>query len=155
METKRYIKVIIPLKLAWEPCYSIPEQIAQGQSVRVGSRVRVNFVNREYVVPVSEVDVTPEMDSSKIKPIKAVEDGMPPFSLEEIRLWRMLANYYMCSVGEVYKAAAPAYKIEAEKARVAAADRLIQRQMRKNQQLREAALRKIASLESVLSNLLE
>lgn len=148
METKRYIKVIIPLKLAWEPCYSIPEQIAQGQSVRVGSRVRVNFVNREYVVPVSEVDVTPEMDSSKIKPIKAVEDGMPPFSLEEIRLWRMLANYYMCSVGEVYKAAAPAYKIEAEKARVAAADRLIQRQMRKNQQLREAALRKIASLES-------
>ena len=148
METKRYIKVIIPLKLAWEPCYSIPEQIAQGQSVRVGSRVRVNFVNKEYVVPVSEVDVTPEMDSSKIKPIKAVEDGMPPFSLEEIRLWRMLANYYMCSVGEVYKAAAPAYKIEAEKARVAAADRLIQRQMRKNQQLREAALRKIASLES-------
>ena len=148
METKRYIKVIIPLKLAWEPCYSIPEQIAQGQSVRVGSRVRVNFVNREYVVPVSEVDVTPEMDSSKIKPIKAVEDGMPPFSLEEIRLWRMLANYYMCSVGEVYKAAAPAYKIEAEKARVAAADRLMQRQMRKNQQLREAALRKIASLES-------
>ena len=148
METKRYIKVIIPLKLAWEPCYSIPEQIAQGQSVRVGSRVRVNFVNREYVVPVSEVDVIPEMDSSKIKPIKAVEDGMPPFSLEEIRLWRMLANYYMCSVGEVYKAAAPAYKIEAEKARVAAADRLIQRQMRKNQQLREAALRKIASLES-------
>ena len=140
--------MIIPLKLAWEPCYSIPEQIAQGQSVRVGSRVRVNFVNREYVVPVSEVDVTPEMDSSKIKPIKAVEDGMPPFSLEEIRLWRMLANYYMCSVGEVYKAAAPAYKIEAEKARVAAADRLIQRQMRKNQQLREAALRKIASLES-------
>ena len=148
METKRYIKVIIPLKLAWEPCYSIPEQIAQGQSVRVGSRVRVNFVNREYVVPVSEVDVTPEMDSSKIKPIKAVEGGMPPFSLEEIRLWRMLANYYMCSVGEVYKAAAPAYKIEAEKARVAAADRLMQRQMRKNQQLREAALRKIASLES-------
>ena len=148
METKRYIKVIIPLKLAWEPCYSIPEQIAQGQSVRVGSRVRVNFVNKEYVVPVSEVDVIPEMDSSKIKPIKAVEDGMPPFSLEEIRLWRMLANYYMCSVGEVYKAAAPAYKIEAEKARVAAADRLIQRQMRKNQQLREAALRKIASLES-------
>lgn len=140
--------MIIPLKLAWEPCYSIPEQIAQEQSVRVGSRVRVNFVNREYVVPVSEVDVTPEMDSSKIKPIKAVEDGMPPFSLEEIRLWRMLANYYMCSVGEVYKAAAPAYKIEAEKARVAAADRLIQRQMRKNQQLREAALRKIASLES-------
>lgn len=140
--------MIIPLKLAWEPCYSIPEQIAQGQSVRVGSRVRVNFVNREYVVPVSEVDVIPEMDSSKIKPIKAVEDGMPPFSLEEIRLWRMLANYYMCSVGEVYKAAAPAYKIEAEKARVAAADRLIQRQMRKNQQLREAALRKIASLES-------
>lgn len=140
--------MIIPLKLAWEPCYSIPEQIAQEQSVRVGSRVRVNFVNREYVVPVSEVDVIPEMDSSKIKPIKAVEDGMPPFSLEEIRLWRMLANYYMCSVGEVYKAAAPAYKIEAEKARVAAADRLIQRQMRKNQQLREAALRKIASLES-------
>lgn len=140
--------MIIPLKLAWEPCYSIPEQIAQGQSVRVGSRVRVNFVNREYVVPVSEVDVIPEMDSSKIKPIKAVEDGMPPFSLEEIRLWRMLANYYMCSVGEVYKAAAPSYKIEAEKARVAAADRLIQRQMRKNQQLREAALRKIASLES-------
>ena len=104
MERKRYIQVILPLKLEWEPFYSLPE----GMEVEVGSRVRVIFANAFYTGCVSRVDAEPGMDPERIMPIEAVEEGLPAVSAEEIGFWRSLAAYYLCSVGEVYKVAYPA-----------------------------------------------
>ena len=39
MDRKRFISVILPLKLEWEPCYWVKD----GLEVRVGDRVRVEF----------------------------------------------------------------------------------------------------------------
>ena len=104
MERKRYIQVILPLKLEWEPFYSLPE----GMEVEVGSRVRVIFANAFYTGCVSRVDAEPGMDPERIMPIEAVEEGLPAVSAEEIGFWRSLSAYYLCSVGEVYKVAYPA-----------------------------------------------
>lgn len=104
MERKRYIQVILPLKLEWEPFYSLPE----GMEVEVGSRVRVIFASAFYTGCVSRVDAEPEVDPKRILPIEAVEEGLPAVSAEEIGFWRSLAAYYLCSVGEVYKVAYPA-----------------------------------------------
>ena len=104
MERKRYIQVILPLKLEWEPFYSLPE----GMEVEVGSRVRVIFARAFYTGCVSRVDAEPEVDPKRILPIEAVEEGLPAASAEEIGCWRSLAAYYLCSVGEVYKVAYPA-----------------------------------------------
>ena len=104
MECMRYIQVILPLKLEWEPFYSLPE----GMEVEVGSRVRVIFANAFYTGCVSRVDAEPGMDPERIMPIEAVEEGLPAVSAEEIGFWRSLAAYYLCSVGEVYKVAYPA-----------------------------------------------
>ena len=104
MECMRYIQVILPLKLEWEPFYSLPE----GMEVEVGSRVRVIFANAFYTGCVSRVDAEPGMDPERIMPIEAVEEGLPEVSAEEIGFWRSLAAYYLCSVGEVYKVAYPA-----------------------------------------------
>ena len=63
---------------------------------------------------VSEVNVSPDIDESRIQPVLDVESGLDPISPEEISLWRFIADYYLCTVGEVYKAADPGLKTAAE-----------------------------------------
>lgn len=106
MEGRRYIQVILPLRLEWEPFYALPD----GMEVAVGDRVRVLFAHAFYLGCVSRVDVAPEVDPGRIQPVEAVEDALPAVSEAEIRFWRSLAEYYLCTVGEVYKAAYPAMK---------------------------------------------
>ena len=105
-----YIQVILPLRLEWEPCYRLPE----GVHVDVGDRVRVRFARQEYVGAVSAVGVQPQTDENRILPILAPEEGLPKVLPEEIKFWRSVSDYYLCSVGEVYKAAYPALKIDQE-----------------------------------------
>jgi len=101
-----YIQVILPLKLEWEPYYKVPE----GQEVKTGDRVRVIFANAFYVAAVSAVDVVPTLDPSRIVPIEALERDLPAITPQEIEFWRIVADYYLCAVGEVYKAAYPQMK---------------------------------------------
>ena len=110
MGRKTFIQVILPLRLEWDPCYYLPE----GMQAEVGSRVRVLFAHKEYIGAVSAVDVVPETAVERILPILSVESGLPQVLPEEIRLWKAVASYYLCSVGEVYKAAYPALKREQE-----------------------------------------
>ena len=106
MDGTRYIQVILPLRLEWEPFYALPE----GMEVAVGDRVRVIFAHAFYVGCVSRVDVQPEVDTRRIQPVEALESALPAVSEPEIRFWRSLADYYLCTVGEVYKAAYSAMK---------------------------------------------
>ena len=115
MAKTSYIQVILPLKLEWEPFYRVDEQ-----AVAVGDRVRVIFAGKEYIGVVSAVDAQPEIDPKKIIPIVAVEKEMEKVFAQEIQLWRRVAEYYLCTVGEVYKAAYPLTKINLEEARAAA-----------------------------------
>lgn len=121
-----YISVILPLKLEWEPCYYLPSDIGPGQ-VRVGSRVKVSFASKEYPGVISAVGVHPETALSKIKAITSIEEGMENVLPEEIELWRRVADYYLCTIGEVYKAAYPTGKINLEEARAAAITKSRQR----------------------------
>ena len=106
MPVPTYIQVILPLRLEWEPCYRLPE----GVHVDLGDRVRVRFARQEYVGAVSAVNVQPQTDENRILSILAPEDGLPKVLPDEIRFWRSVSDYYLCSVGEVYKAAYPALK---------------------------------------------
>ena len=117
MKQRRYITVIVPLKLEWEPCYYIPEEIAE---VNVGDRVKVIFANKEYTGTVSAVNFTPDIAPEKILPINSLETGLEKITPGEIALWRMVSEYYLCSIGEVYKAAYPAKKVNLEEARASA-----------------------------------
>lgn len=141
MTKKRYISVILPLRLEWEPCYSLPEEI---EKIEVGERVKVRFVNKEYSGIVSGVDITPETDPGKIKPILCVEEGMGMIRREEISLWRAVAEYYLCSIGEVYKAAYPLVKINMEEARASAREKSLARK----EKLVESLRQRIARLEA-------
>lgn len=88
------------------------------EQVRVGDRVRVNFAGKEYVGVVSDVDSGEKAEAlgitNRVKPIIGEAEGLEPVTREEIELWRQIAEYYLCTVGEVYKAAYPAQKVEKE-----------------------------------------
>ncbi len=114
MTGRVFIQVILPLRLEWEPFYCTDEATL----VKVGDRVRVNFAGKEYVGVVSAADTKAQVEAmgivQRVKPIVGMAEGLESVSLEEITLWRQIAEYYLCTVGEVYKAAYPAHKVAEE-----------------------------------------
>lgn len=149
MTGRTFIQVILPLRLAWEPFYALPE----GVTVRLGERVQVPFSGRTYSAVVTDPDAHPEIDTARIKEILALEEGIRPVTAAEIRLWRFISEYYLCTLGEVYLAAYPPRRIAGEKTAAAIRQRLAQRQEREAQR-RAARLtrlqQRIASRESRL-----
>ena len=102
-EGKKYVDVILPLKLRDLFSYSVPD----GIDVERGSWVVVKIVNTRYLGVVAGFrDPDPVLDRTKIKPVVAVE-AMEKVSDSELHFWSMLADYYMCSIGEVFKCAYP------------------------------------------------
>jgi primosomal protein N' (replication factor Y) len=133
MAMKTYISVILPLKLEWEPCYALKDD----ETLQAGERVKVEFARKVYTGVVSAVGIEPETELHKIKEILTVERGLERIREEEIALWRRVAEYYMCSVGEVYKAAYPQRKIDLEEARAAALQKAQERHERMLNAMRE------------------
>ena len=117
MEEAQYIKVILPLKLAWEPCYRTSE------AVSTGMRVSVTFSGRRYVGVVSATGVVPDVDARRILPVSSVERHLDVIEDKELALWRFIADYYLCTIGEVYKLAYPAAKTAGEEVRARAEER--------------------------------
>lgn len=138
----QYIKVILPLKLGWEPFYR-----TDGQDVEVGVRVSVRFAGRRYVGVVSEVGATPDLDISRIQPVDGVQKHLDRISGQELEFWRFLAEYYLCTVGEVYKLAYPAQKTAGEEVKARAEER--QELMR--EKTAELYRRRLARLEERLA----
>jgi len=141
-----YISVILPLKLEWEPAYALPDGITP-EMVKVGDRVKVIFANREYSGVISAVDIMPDTAPERIKPVLSFERELESISPKEIELWRSVADYYLCTIGEVYKAAYPYGKINLEEARAAARSKV---QVRR-EKLLESIRQKLQKLEGRLA----
>ena len=124
MENKLYISVILPLKLEWLPCYWTSED------VEIGCRVRVAFAGKEYVGVIEKTGITPDIAPAKVREVVSVEREMECVLAEEIELWKRVADYYLCTIGEVYKAAYPVGKINLEQARAEARKKVCQRRER-------------------------
>ncbi len=143
MAQAKYISVILPLRLEWVPCYAVPEEMCP---IEVGDRVRVIFANRQYSGVVVETGITPDTDPKKIRPILSVDRDMERIFPQEIELWKAISDYYLCTIGEVYKAAYPYGKVSLEEARAAAKSKVRQRR----EKLAEGIRIKIGKLEARL-----
>ncbi|MBO4340455.1 MAG: DEAD/DEAH box helicase [Bacteroidales bacterium] len=105
--SRSYIQLILPLKLGWEPYYSVEE----GTELEVGDRVKAEFAHREYIGVVSCTGANPKAQGVSPESVKSIigkEDAFPKISAREIAFWKQISSYYLCTVGEVYKAAYPA-----------------------------------------------
>lgn len=99
-----YVHVILPVKMEGAVTYSVPR--CDIHKVKAGTRVRAALAGRIYPGVVESVLEEADMDACRIKEIIGIDD-LPPVLEEEIELWRQVADYYMCTVGEVFKAAYP------------------------------------------------
>lgn len=126
MDTLKYITVILPLRLGWRPYYKCSDE-----NVSRGMRVRVKFSGKEYIGVADSVgSALPEgISASRVNEICAVEP-LEAISEEELALWDFVADYYMCTIGEVYKAAYPISRIADEKAKQRALERAAERKAR-------------------------
>ena len=110
---KTYVDVIVPLPIAGQYTYSLPDEMA-GQ-VAEGSRVVVPFGARKYYTAiVTRVHHTPP-ENYETKDVLELVDAKPVLLETQYRLWQWIADYYLCTLGDVYKAAIPSgMKIESE-----------------------------------------
>lgn len=108
----RYAQVILPLPVQGTFTYIVPE----GIDVAVGYRVIVPFGKKHfYTAIVESISPVAPPDTMQLKEILSVPDKSPIVRPSQIRFWQWLAEYYLCSLGEVYKAAIPSgLKIESE-----------------------------------------
>lgn len=111
LSNKTFISVILPLKLGWQPCYYICLENITENSFGSGSFVRVLFAKKEYTGVVYKVGIHPDTNEEKIQEIICQEKDIAPVSNKEIQLWEFVSEYYLCSIGEVFKAAYPLHRL--------------------------------------------
>lgn len=109
-----YVDVILPLPLADSFTYRLPDSYAA--TVQEGSRVVVQFGAKRYYTGIVMRKHTDEPQGDyDIKEVAEILDAAPIVQQTQLRLWRWISDYYMCPIGEVYKAALPSgLKIESE-----------------------------------------
>lgn len=109
-----FVDVILPLPLAGSFTYRLPDSWIDG--VQTGSRVVVQFgAKRYYTAIVLRKHEEPPQGDYEIKEITEVLDASPIVQPTQLKLWQWIADYYMCSIGDVYKAALPSgLKMESE-----------------------------------------
>lgn len=110
---KKYVDVIVPLPVAGQFTYSVPESLAE--KVQWGSRVIVPFgAKRYYTGIVIQTDSTPSANY-EIKEVTEVLDNHPILLKHQYEFWKWMAGYYLCTTGDVYNAAIPSgLKLESE-----------------------------------------
>jgi primosomal protein N' (replication factor Y) len=85
------------------------------EDVAVGKRVIVQFgKTRVYSALVHSIHNQPPAEY-EAKYINSVLDESPLISQEQLNFWQWMAEYYMCSLGDVMNAALPApFKLASE-----------------------------------------
>lgn len=100
----KYINVILPLAVPKMYTYKVPSSL-RGDIV-FGVRVEVPLRNRAYSAIV--VEMMNEVETTyKAKDLRAVIDQEPIITRKQYDLWKWMANYYCCTVGEVMIVALP------------------------------------------------
>jgi primosomal protein N' (replication factor Y) len=109
----KFVNVIIPLSLDGVFTYQIPENLKD--QVQAGQRVVVPFGGKKlYTAIVTELhDQKPEL--YKTKEIYSLLEDFSMVTKNQIEFWKWIADYYLCSLGDVYRNAFPsALKPESE-----------------------------------------
>lgn len=109
-----YAQILLPLPLQSTFTYAVPMEMAG--RVKPGHRVLVPFGRRKfYTGIVTELGNTPPEGNYDVKEIVSTLDDQPIIRRPQMQLWNWIADYYLCSAGDVLRAALPAaLKVESE-----------------------------------------
>lgn len=108
-----YAEVLLPLPLTGFFTYKVPDMMAE--AIRPGCRVVVPFGRTKFYTGIV-AGLTPRRpEGFETKEISQLLDSEPIVRYPQMKFWEWIADYYLCSAGEVYRAAVPAgLKLESE-----------------------------------------
>lgn len=108
-----FVDVILPLAVPNTFTYLVPKEFTE--QVEVGKRAIVQFGrSRFYTALIAKVHQQ-EPELYQAKELQDVVDQTPIVMLSQLKLWKWMASYYQCHLGEVMNAALPsAYKLVSE-----------------------------------------
>ena len=103
-ETPLYAEIIIPLALPKNYTWAIPQKFQE--AAKPGIRAEVELKNKRYAGIIKSLS-TAKPEAFNPKAIINILDTDPVVHQQQLNLWHWIANYYMCSEGEVMQAAIP------------------------------------------------
>lgn len=108
-----YAEVLLPLPLTGFFTYKVPDMMAE--AIRPGCRVVVPFGRTKFYTGIV-AGLTPRRpEGFETKEISLLLDSEPIVRHPQMKFWEWIADYYLCSQGEVFRAAVPAgLKLESE-----------------------------------------
>ncbi len=108
-----FIDVILPIPLERLFTYSISK--AEFDYIKPGMRVAVPFGKSKIYTALVHNSHQNSPEAYKAKPIYQILDEFPIANEYQIKLWSWIASYYMCTLGDVLRAALPsAFLLESE-----------------------------------------
>ena len=108
-----FIDVIVPIAVTTTFTYRVSQ--AEYNFLQQGMRVAVPFGKRLVYTAMVLNKHSQKPQVYEPKDIHTIIDEQPLVTKTQIEFWQWIAQYYMCSLGEVYKAALPsAFLLESE-----------------------------------------
>ncbi len=100
-----FLDVILPLPLERYFSYRITSE--EAGHIQQGMRVAVPFGKSKLYTGIA-VEIRENLSFAyEVKDVEFVIDEEPILQADQIKFWEWIASYYMCSVGQVMKAALP------------------------------------------------
>lgn len=103
-EEPYFVEVSLPLAIPKTLTYQVPNLLAP--QLHCGSRVIVPLSHKKILTGIV-ITIHQTKPSYETKPILDILDNDPLVTPKQIVLFQWIADYYMCSLGEVLKAALP------------------------------------------------
>lgn len=101
----KYVRIVLPLALPKSYIYSVPSDIAQ--NFKFGMRVEVPLRRKFYSGLVIELFGEEGKPDYPTKDIISIIDDDPIINESHFELWKWIAQYYICTVGQVMNVALP------------------------------------------------
>ncbi len=99
---ERFADIVLPLA---QPAYTF--SVPEGMELGSGCGVAVQFGARKFYTGIVWRVHDRRPDFRRIKPVRRVLYDRPLLSAAQMAFWEWIASYYMCSLGEVMRAALP------------------------------------------------
>lgn len=103
--TGRFADIVLPLAVRGNFTYQIPEKYSL--ILKPGVRVKVQLGQKKIYTGIVGKIHDNKPPYKNIRSLLAVDDPVPVVNEYQLKFWRWLSDYYMCSEGEVLKAAVP------------------------------------------------
>ena len=108
----QFADVIVPLNLPGTYTYRVPPELT---GLGIGQRVLVPFGSRKTYTAIVVMLHNVEPKGYEVKSVLCALDESPIVRNPQLRFWQWISDYYLATIGDVYKAALPSgLKVESE-----------------------------------------